>query len=313
MSERLKDARVHRWLDALQVLLMPLVTLALGFIVTGSLNSRQDRENNFRTYADVLGRREEASTSLRKDMLKSVLDSFVADNAKQSVDPGERIARLELLARNFHDLLNLTPLFNQVRGHIANNDHASLTRIQRLALEVNEQQIGTLSNPGGAVLGDAEVPAERSTTFLNPPNETVVATGQSGDQAGVPRLCLQTGDSPRHFRQFRIEFVDWNPNTDEVQVRLYVSRVLNPAECRNPALDLVANREMDRTFWVGLFDFPMISSSPLTFNERCAVTLMEARPYGLRLNLVYFPASRASVNSVRSYDDMVNDILHTRS
>ena len=59
---------------------MPLVTAAVGFTINSSLNARQERENNLRLYADMMTRREQADSDLRKDMFKSILDKFTSAN-----------------------------------------------------------------------------------------------------------------------------------------------------------------------------------------------------------------------------------------
>ena len=68
------------WLiDLVKVLALPLVTLVLGYWFNSSLNERQQIDNNVRLYAEMMGRREEADSNLRKDMFNSILTTFMAD------------------------------------------------------------------------------------------------------------------------------------------------------------------------------------------------------------------------------------------
>ena len=65
----------HSWLiDLVKVLALPLVTLVLGYWFNSSLNERQQIDSNVRLYAEMMGRREEADSNLRKDMFNSILN-----------------------------------------------------------------------------------------------------------------------------------------------------------------------------------------------------------------------------------------------
>ena len=65
-------------IDLLKVLALPLVTLVLGYWFNSSLNERQQIDNNVRLYAEMMGRREESDSNLRKDMFNSILNTFMA-------------------------------------------------------------------------------------------------------------------------------------------------------------------------------------------------------------------------------------------
>ena len=53
-------------------------------------------------------------------------------------------------------------------------------------------------------------------------------------RGGVTRLCLsmEATDGSRHYRQFVLELIDYDEMAREVQVRLYVSRLLTQEECQ---------------------------------------------------------------------------------
>jgi hypothetical protein len=103
-----KEPPSHRdWWRWLQILVVPLTTVIVGQYAS----NWQERESARRTYADMMNRREEAESSLRKDMFQSTIMPFLerkTDNIEASV------LRLELLASNFHDSLDLSPLFKDV-------------------------------------------------------------------------------------------------------------------------------------------------------------------------------------------------------
>ena len=106
------------WIELAKVLALPLVTLVLGYWFNSSLNERQQVESNIRLYAEMMGRREEADSNLRKDMFNSILNTFMARDPTQRQTSEElirqQILSLELLAYNFHESLDIAPLFRDV-------------------------------------------------------------------------------------------------------------------------------------------------------------------------------------------------------
>jgi hypothetical protein len=63
-----RKSKTSAWIEAGKVVAMPLVTLIVGYVLNSSLNYSQTRDSNLRLYADMMGRREEADSALRKDM-----------------------------------------------------------------------------------------------------------------------------------------------------------------------------------------------------------------------------------------------------
>ena len=123
-------------------------------------------------------------------------------------------------------------------------------------------------------------------------------------------MSLDSTDRVRHYRQFQLEIFEYDPLSRQVQVRLYVSQVLNQEECQKADLDLEGQKEIDTNFWVGLFDFPMIDNTRLSLGERCAVSLTSLTPSVLNVALAYFPGSRASLKDKPYYDEVMNDLVH---
>jgi hypothetical protein len=96
--------------------LITAITVAvLGFIGSNYLKDReiaetasrermQANETNVRIYTELMSRREEAESALRKDMFVSMIQTFLRPGST-SLD--EKVLNLELLAYNFHESLNL--------------------------------------------------------------------------------------------------------------------------------------------------------------------------------------------------------------
>jgi hypothetical protein len=91
--------------------LLTAVTVAiLGFIGSNYLKDRetaetayrermQANETNVRIYTELMSRREEAESALRKDMFVSMIQTFLKAGSS-SLD--ERVLNLELLSYNYH-------------------------------------------------------------------------------------------------------------------------------------------------------------------------------------------------------------------
>src|SRR5687768_15262952 len=92
------DAKGRTWVDLIKALALPLVTLVLGYWFNVSLNERQQVESNIRLYAEMMGRREEADSNLRKDMFNSILTNFMAR------DPSLRLSSEELIRQQILSL-----------------------------------------------------------------------------------------------------------------------------------------------------------------------------------------------------------------
>jgi hypothetical protein len=314
----------HRtWpIELVKVLALPLVTLVLGYWFNSSLNERQQIDNNVRLYAEMMGRREEADSNLRKDMFNSILNTFMAKDPNSRTTAEEQIRQqilsLELLAYNFHESLDIAPLFKDVGRRIPSDQSEISTglreRLESVALQVIEHQLTALSDVGSVERGDAlpdkikdfQAHIMFGARAIPDPN---VKPGE-----GASRVCLsmEATDGTRHYRQFILELIGYNPEARDVQVRLYVSRVLTEEQCQQPTLDLQAQREIDTNFVVGLFDFPMIDNTRLSGSERCSVSLTALNPNVVSLTLAYFPASRASLKDKPYYDEVIRDLVRER-
>ena len=62
-----------------------------------------------------MSRREESESALRKDMFVSIISSFV--NPRDTALSSD-VLNLEMLAYNFHESLNLKPLFLELRRRV---------------------------------------------------------------------------------------------------------------------------------------------------------------------------------------------------
>jgi homoserine trans-succinylase len=83
------------------------VTL-LGLLIKNSVDQATLRSNRIQVYTQIMSQREQAESSLRKDMFANFIRTFTEER-KASLKA--QILNLELLSYNFHESLNLKPLF----------------------------------------------------------------------------------------------------------------------------------------------------------------------------------------------------------
>ncbi|NOY62587.1 MAG: hypothetical protein GXP10_05420 [Gammaproteobacteria bacterium] len=289
-----------RW-DKIDILLRPMGGLFTGLSLavvgyfttnllevqqaeqTNRLAQQQVEETNRRLYTEIMSSREKADSDLRKEMFNSIISAFL-DPEKAALD--EKVLALELLAYNFHDIIDLSPLFKHVAKTVDDstleNKAALSKQLERVAREVIDKQLASLSD-GGML-----------TTFSVNFDE-IAKGGQSLDEKLYP-IRANMPDAPGE-RYIFVEALHSYPEDREIKVRLESG---SPADRFNPEIDLI--------FKVGFFDFPMIDNTRVSHSQRIGVALTRWTDYGAELALVYFPGSRASLKEKPYYDEVVEQL-----
>jgi hypothetical protein len=278
--------------------LLTAITVAiLGFLGSNYLKDReiaetasrermQANETNVRIYTELMSRREEAESALRKDMFVSMIQSFLKPGSA-SLD--EKVLNLELLSYNFHESLNLKPLFLYIDRQIHGSRDAAkkdyLERLQKVATEITRKQMLVLEGAG--------------TKF----DRIIDLEALKANPGGIP---LEEGalvlDSVQ--RHFSIIVQEADRSTRELKVRL---------EIRTPQ-DTLGNFETSSVeFWIGFFDFPMIDNTRLGHDQRCAVVLNAFEDTSADITLVYFPGSYASLKEKPYYQEVVQNLMRSNS
>ncbi len=317
-------SKARPWIDLAKVLALPLVTLVLGYWFNASLNERQQMDTNTRLYIEMQGRREEADSNLRKDMFNSILQTFMTRDSAVRITSEEVIRQqtlsLELLAANFHESLDIAPLFKDVERRIELEQRSTNTelrqRLESVAIQVIERQLTTMADVGSVERGDAmasKLNEPGSATYLIFGARTVANPAVNPGE-GTSRLCLsmKADNGSTHHRQFTLDVTGLDERQREVMVRLVVTKPITNEQCQQAALDIVANREVDTNFSIGLFDFPMIDNTRLSNNQRAAVSLIALTPNVLSLKVAYFPSSRASLKDKPYYEEMTRQLVGGR-
>jgi hypothetical protein len=275
--------------DKLSVLLHPVgglltaISVAyVGLIGSQVLDRRQAAETNARLYSELMSRREEAESSLRKDMFVSIIQSFLRPGAE---DVDSKLLNLELLAYNFHDSLNLEPLFLDIqRRLLGSSDRRAaeqLRRMQRVARDITARQMFSLEGKGQSF---------RRTVDL----EELARVGRSG-------VALEGETMSVAGRTFSVALrvLDSDPELQQVRVRL---------EVQAPG-GTEAGVETRATFDVGWFDFPVIDNTRLANGARCAVSLSAFAPGAAAdLTTICFPGEYASLKDRPYYDEVIEKL-----
>ncbi len=296
-----RPAKRDRW-DKISIILQPVgglltaVAVAiLGFWTSSYLRERERRdaalrermqtsETNSRLYSELTSKREESESALRKDMFTSIINSFLRSGPATLE---QKLLNLELLVYNFHESLNLKPLFLHIEREIGQSpQHAQYAaRLERLAEEVSKKQMLILEEGG--------------ETFDATVNWKTLSFPSSGGETGASFVSKDlVADGIR--RNFRLEILGADPGTEQIQLRVTV---------RTAEKDSVDTTSAE--FWLGHFDFPMIDNIRLPHDQRMAVVLnaFDTRQGSADLTLAYFPGKYAGLREKPYYDEVLAKLL----
>ena len=264
------------------------VVAVLGIVGSGYLSQKQALDTNVRLYTELMSKREEAESALRKDMFASIIDTFLKPQV-QSLDT--KVLNLELLAYNFHESLNLKPLFMSIEQQVKDTKDAKKqdyrNRLNRVAREITRKQMVVLEAAGQKF--DSKFPVAD------------VPTEAGGAPLELEETTLTVDDIEREFRIFVMEM---EPANEALRLRL---EVITREQPTSPfAINSV-------TFWVGFYDFPMIDHTRLSHDQRVAVTLNSLDEGYANMTVVYFPGAYASLKEKPYYQEVVKELLKTEA
>jgi len=291
--------------DKIQIILHPIgglitaLTIALvSYFGSSYLSNRQDNESKIRLYTELMSSREQAESALRKDMFNSILGTILKDS--QSLD--ENILQLELLAYNFHESLNLMPLFAYLDRQInAEKDFRKKEefrkRLYKMARDVTSKQISSLE--GGA---------SRETMFITFPGDSIDYKPGLSQELAIDWKDSKTlydsvyvGETKNVYK--RVVFLnalEYNVDEKSVNVRLDIETSVN-----DKFINMVTQE-----FTIDYFQFPMIDNTRLSNDMRCAVVMRDFDfPNFIEVDILYFPGSHSSLKEKPYYDEVVKKLL----
>ena len=279
--------------DKIDILMHPmggLLTAAaialLGFITSSALNRRQTMDTNTRLYTELMSRREESESALRKDMCVSIIDSFVSP---RDTGLSASVLNLEMLAYNFHETLNLKPLFAEMRRRVVRAQEEAktpgaqeetaeyLSRLETMAREIVRRQMIVLEGVGKTFDRTIDLTSDPDGTSLEPATLTL---------DGVPTT-------------FAIDILGVDRANREIRIGLNIETP-DPEQGRQTKM---------ATFSVSYFDFPMIDNTRLLGGQRCAVVLNNISDQSADITLVLFPGTYASLKEKPYYNEVIESVL----
>lgn len=291
--------------DKIQILMNPLgglitaLTIALvSYYGSSYLSKRQDNESKIRLYTELMSSREQAESALRKDMFNSILGTILKES--QSLD--ENILQLELLAYNFHESLNLMPLFVYLNRKIENepksgNREEFRKRLYKMARDVTSKQISSL-----------EGAASRESMFITFPGDSVGYKPGLSQELTIDWKDSKTfidtvlyGDTKNVYKRVvYLNALAYNIDKKSVTVRLDIETSIN-----EKFINMVTQE-----FTIDYFQFPMIDNTRLSNDMRCAVVLRDFDfPNFIEVDVLYFPGSHSSLKEKPYYDEVVKKLL----
>jgi hypothetical protein len=299
-----KEEKHDLW-DKIQIVLHPIgglitaLTIALvSYFGSDYLNNKQNNDSKIRLYTELMSSREQSESALRKDMFNSILGTILKDS--HSLD--ENILQLELLAYNFHESLNLMPLFVYMDRQIAAEKNIQLKelyreRLYKMAGDVISKQISSL-----------EGAAARETMFITFPSDSSShKPGLSGDMAmdwkdsKVIYDTVKVGNTNSVYKRVvYLKATGYNVDDKTVNVRLDIETSVN-----NKFINMVTQE-----FTIDYFQFPMIDNTRLSNDMRCAVVMRDFDfPNFIEVDILYFPGSHSSLKEKPYYDEVVKKLL----
>jgi len=272
--------------------LLTAISIALvSYFASDYLNKNQENEAKTRLYTELMSRREESESALRKDMFTSIISTILKDESTMD----ERILQLELLAYNFHESLNLMPLFtyldrrNNEDTKDAKHREGYRARLYNMSREVTSKQVASLEGVSTIekffYCYDTINCSGASNTF----NCTFYDSMVNGDHF----------DSITHIVYLSILDMDTVTNSINVRLKICTRQGKEEDKCAQPA------------FAVDFFEFPMIDNTRLINDKRCSVVLRDFDKVNkfIELDLIFFPGSHSSLKERPYYDDIVSKLL----
>ena len=244
------------------------------------------QDARLKLYTELMSRREQAYTALREDMFKSIVGTFLK---APTTELDQKVFSLELLAYNFHESLELAPLFKHLRREVEQSSKPPkekaeyVKRLERAAQEVAGKQIEILHESGtseenGLDLQDFPLMGKRVFDKCLPLH--------SEDS--------KPGNAAKRERCLFVDVIDKDMQAQALRIRL----VSNTPE----------GESVDQLFWLDFYDLPMVDNTRLSHDQRFAVVLRRFSETGATLAFVYFPGSHAGLKDKPFYDEMLHQL-----
>jgi len=273
----------RRWL--IKTLAMPAAICIVPLIFELFSHAHDERENQFRLYTELLSKREEADMAVRQAIFDKVFDKYLPPD---SSDIDTRLVGLELMAANFHESVDISPLFWQLDRQVSRQREgaqrdSALAELGRIARMGKARQVEGLEIAGRR--------QDLSYDLAVPP-ETLQKVSCAWSLPDVP------GDRGAQHRRrlFDVELVKADLPGRRLQMHLSYS-------------DLGGDKKVHQVVvWTGLYDFPLMNFTRISDQERVAMVLTRLDPDSMSatVTFVYYPSSRSGTKDKPYIDDVIS-------
>lgn len=291
--------------DKAEIILQPvgglLTALAVAFVgLLGSNYLDRSQQHNARVtlYTQLMSQRETSDTALRQEMFKSIVGTFLT---KSTAQLEQKLLSLELLSYNFHESLQLSPVFKHVQREVQTlNDKQPekaryLNRLEDVAKEVAGKQIEILQESGTS--------RERGIDFED--------LGSHPEGVRVLEECF-----PLHAEDASKQTAETQSHTVHTPIENLrcISADVMEIDLKAKGLNIhltsttKEGESVEELFWLDFYSFPMVDNTHLSHDERIAVVLREFNTTSAQLAFVYFPGSHAGLKDKPFYDDMLHQL-----
>lgn len=268
------------------MLIIPAAGGLIAYWYNGQAERRAMVERRGALYAELLSKREEADTAVRRGVFDKVLEKYFNPDV---TDIDGKLVALDLMVSNFHESLNLTPLFWQLDREIGQEPveerrQARRLELERIAREVVARQIEVLSLVGKSKQFNINLQQDAQTGSFVPTHECDLEFIDPLDRNGKPLK-----------RHFQFDVIEPDPKSRRIGVIVRV--------------DGVALRE---SIWVDLYDFPLASFTRISPRERFALVLqrMQTDIQSADLTLVYYPSARGGIKDKPFIDEVLDNMVN---
>lgn len=294
-----------KW-DILDIFMRPaaafltaLTIAAIGLMGQCSLKDAQRNETertkitqNYRLYSELLSKREDSESALRKDMFSTILKQFfqIPDNNGEQVDVEKRLLKLEMLALNFGDALSLSPLFIELDKDIDTHNYPEETeeiyrardrlRLHSLAKRVSQQQLSALSTGGKYWDFDIEIKK--------------ISAGQSAKWPG------DNDSNEKKLNDIKRNYTFTFSQVDETYKTVIVDlEIQNTGE--SEVIEVI-----ERSFALNYFNFPMVDNTRLSNDQRFALIMTNFGESVIHFVAISFPGKYSSQRDKPFLDDVIH-------
>lgn len=322
-----------------------VMVAVIGLVGSYVLNNQQTLANRSQLYSQLISQKETAENQVRRDMFQQILTCFLANknNSRCVVEEiDDQLLRLELLARNFHEMLDMEPLFLHVLKKIVRE----IPKLEQPALEKVKSQEAYFEEikymhslwirEGNDTSGEKFIEnlkkkrlkrlikiakrivkkqveslngvLKKKTFIVNLTNKTCeVCPADDLDENIV--YC---GNKEFFQESFELALNNGSKRKFEVIIKYSYPKWKQVKVCvrsyktyLEKKADGSSSDYKEETFWLTHFDFPLSENTFLSDKERYAVILNKIDGNEAKISFLYFPASYAGLKEKSFYQQQL--------